>query len=286
MLNKLKNAGLSVGKTAAIVLTVVIVLFVLLSFLRFGFVYWIYSTVENWTTVRLGFDYYLSNLIATTFAAIFSLLMPMLAWYIFLGKKRAWGIGTTIGIQLLICVSVYTVGSGVCFDRRTGAPLCYFADTAKGRVWSYTPGFDPASGKPFRLYTREIKDDEDRRKNSSKSGETPASPSVNKSPALTLSDIKTSVAPETYSPPSVAAPDAPSSRKPEKIVVQTESQNRRENNERQTESEERRRTEETRLQQIADAKRREDEENRRREDENNRINAERERFERQQKTER
>lgn len=152
-----RNSGASVGKILLTALTVIFLLFVLLAFLRFGFIYWIYSTIENWTAVRLGFDYYVSNLIATIFVSVFSLLTPMLAWYLFLGKKQAWGIGTIIGIQFLICLSVYTLGRGVCFDRKTGEPLCYYADTPTGRVWSYTPGFDPASGQPFRVYTREIK---------------------------------------------------------------------------------------------------------------------------------
>lgn len=163
MIERMKDFGLSLGKVLLIALTGIFALFVLLAFLQFGFIYWIYYLVENWVAVRLGFDYYVSNLVATVFTAAFSLLMPTLAWYIFLGRRKVWGIGTIVGIQILICLSVYTVGSGVCFDRKTGKPLCYFADTGKGRVWSYTPGFDPASGKEFRLYTREIKASEDLR---------------------------------------------------------------------------------------------------------------------------
>lgn len=168
MFDLTKDFSLRIGKIILIVATAVVALFVLLAFLRFGFIYWIYSTVEDWVTIRLGFDYYVAQLIATAFSAIFSLLLPMLAWYIFLGKKQAWGIGIIIGVQALICVSIYTLGSGVCFDRRTGKPLCYYADTPKGRVWSRTSGFDPESGKPFQLYTREIKETEDRQKSQPK----------------------------------------------------------------------------------------------------------------------
>lgn len=159
----LKASGLSVGKLLAIGLSVSFALFVLLAFLQFGFIYAIYASVENWVAVRLGFDYYISNLIATVFTSLFSLLIPTLAWYIFLGRRKAWGIGTVAGIQVLICLSVYTVGSGVCFDRKTGAPLCFFADTPKGRIWSYSSGFDPASGTPFQIYTRAVKEAEDAR---------------------------------------------------------------------------------------------------------------------------
>ena len=164
MIETLKNFGLSFGKFVLIAFITICALFVLSAFLRIGLIYGIYVMVEEWTAVRLGFDYYVSNLLATAFTAIFSMLLPTLAWYLFLGKKQAWGIGTLVGVQLLICCAIYTVGSSVCFDRRTGKPLCYFADTPKGRVWSYTPGFDPASGKDFRLFTREIKEAEEQRK--------------------------------------------------------------------------------------------------------------------------
>jgi hypothetical protein len=78
-----------------------------------------------------------------------------------------------IGVQVLICLSVYTLGCGVCFDRKTGKPLCYYADTLAGRVWGYTPGFDPSSGQEFKIYTREIKAGEDvkvKRRKRKKSG--------------------------------------------------------------------------------------------------------------------
>lgn len=160
-----ENFGLRAGRAALIGLTAVLGLFVLLAFLRFGFVYWIYATVENWVTERLGFDYYLAQLTTTAVVSVFTLLLPTLAWYVFLGKRKAWGVGAMIGAQALMCASVYTLGSRVCFDRRTGKPLCYYADGGRqGRIWSYTPGFDPESGREFRLYTREIKESEDGQK--------------------------------------------------------------------------------------------------------------------------
>ncbi|MGC2238420.1 MAG: hypothetical protein WA584_19855 [Pyrinomonadaceae bacterium] len=164
ILTFVRNLKLRVGRIILIGLTMVLALFGFLAFLQFGFIYWIYTVVENWITVRLGFDYYLAGLFATVFVSVFTILTPTLAWYILLGKKRAWGIGVMIGIQALMCLSVYTLGSRICFDRRSGKPLCYFADTPQGRVWSYTPGFDPESGKEFQLYTREIKEIEELRK--------------------------------------------------------------------------------------------------------------------------
>lgn len=160
----LKQYGLNLGKILVIIVSFIIILFALLAFLQFGFIYAIYAVVENWVSGRLGFDFYISTLIATVFTSLFALLIPTLCWYIFLGKRKAWGIGTIIGIQVLICLSIYTIGKNVCFDRKTGKPLCHFADTTKGRVWSYTPGFDPVSGKEFRLYTREIREAEEIKK--------------------------------------------------------------------------------------------------------------------------
>lgn len=163
MIDKIKELGLDTVKFILLIATFIFALFVLLAFLQIGFIYWIYALVEEWVAVRLGFDYYISNLFATIFTTLFSLLTPTLLWYIFLGKRKAWGIGTIVGIQFLICFSVYTIGNGVCFDRRKGKALCYYVDTPKGRVWSYTPGYDPVSGEKFRLYTREIKRREDLR---------------------------------------------------------------------------------------------------------------------------
>jgi hypothetical protein len=159
-----RETSIGLGKIVLIISTSIIGIFVLLAFFRFGVVYWIYASVENWIAVRLGFDYYVSNLLATCFVSGFTLLLPLLLWYVLLGKKQAWGIGIMIGVQALMCIGVYTIGKGVCFDRRTGKPICYFADTEKGRIWSFTPGFEPTSGKPFTLYTRQIKDGEENKK--------------------------------------------------------------------------------------------------------------------------
>ena len=267
------------GIIAAIVLTAILVLFVLLAFLRFGFVYWIYSTVEDWATVRLGFDYYVSNLIATVFTGVFSLLMPMLAWYVFLGKKQAWGIGAAIGVQFLICAAVYTVGIGVCFDRKTGKPLCYYADTPAGRVWSYTPSVDPVSGKNFRLYTREIREAEDRPKISASANET----STRVSPAKNDVRFIASPSPNTK----ISATTQKASQNTKRITVQTETPNQIEKYEQpDAKAEEIRQTEETRRRLVAEEETREIKENRRREAENYRIKTERERFERVQSAER
>lgn len=193
-----------------------------------------------------------------------------------------------VGAQLLMCGSIYTVGSGVCFDRKTGKPLCYFADTPQGRVWSYTPGFDPASGKQFRLYTREIKEAEEQQKSISKSNEpqsrsSPVSfPTVyenNSKPAPTIAPVRQVVS----FPQSSITPISQRNRETEKVAPRTESHSENKNFERELELEKIRQAEETRRQQILEKERREEEEFRRQEEENRRIRAEQERLQREER---
>lgn len=144
------------AKYILIGITALLALFLLLAFLRIGFIFWLWSTVETWMTVRLGLDYYAAQLATMIVVSVVTLLLPSLAWYLLLGKKKAWGTGAMIGGQALVFILVYTVGSGVCFDRRTGAPLCWYADTPEGRQFSFTPGYHPKYGIEYRQYTREM----------------------------------------------------------------------------------------------------------------------------------
>jgi len=57
MIETVKNLGLSIGKVVLIAFTAICALFVTLAFLRIGLIYAIYTMVEDWTAVRLGFDY-------------------------------------------------------------------------------------------------------------------------------------------------------------------------------------------------------------------------------------
>lgn len=144
------------AKYILIGITALLALFLLLAIFRIGFIYWLWSTVETWVTVRLGLDYYAAQLVTTIIVSIVTLLLPSLAWYLLLGKKQAWGTAAMIGGQALIFILVYTVGQGVCFDRRTGAPLCWYADTPEGRQFSLTPGYHPKYGIEYKQYTREM----------------------------------------------------------------------------------------------------------------------------------
>ncbi len=151
-------------KTTLIISAAIVGLIFLAIFFYLGFSYIFYATIEGWVTSRLGLDYYLAQLFSTIIVIGVTAIFPMLAWYLIFGKQKLYGALALIGIQAGICLLVYTIGGNVCFDRRTGKPLCYFADTKSGRIWSRTPGFEPASGKLFRLYTREIKEAEERKR--------------------------------------------------------------------------------------------------------------------------
>lgn len=138
-------------------IAVLLVLLLLLTLFRVSIGFWLWSTVETWATVRLGLDSDAAQLVTVILVSLITLLMPTLAWYFLWGKKQLWATGAVVGGQILIFLLVSTIGSGVCFDRQTGKPLCYYADIpGKGRVFSRTPGFDPVYPVEYKLYTREI----------------------------------------------------------------------------------------------------------------------------------
>ena len=145
-----------VAKYLLIGITIVLLFFLLLAFLRVGLVYWLWSTVETWVTVRLGLDYYASQLITMIVVSMVVAVLPTLAWYLLLGRRKWQGTAAMIGGQALIFILVYTIGSGVCFNRQTGAPLCWFVDTPDGRYFSATPGFHPTYGIELKQYTKDI----------------------------------------------------------------------------------------------------------------------------------
>lgn len=156
LLTPRRSVTQQIGKWILIAATVALVVCGLLMFARLGASVWLYAAIEDWVTTRLGFDYYLAQFAATTATVGATFVLPAFAWYVFTGRKKLWGAFVPIGGWALIYLLVSTVGAQVCFDRRTGQPLCYYADTGRGRVWSRTHGYDPASGERFKLYTREI----------------------------------------------------------------------------------------------------------------------------------
>jgi hypothetical protein len=148
----------------------------------------------------MGLDYHAANFITAIVMFLIWTVGPSLMWKFWLQKRRIWSGLAGVAFYGVIWLMVSTVGSNVCFDRQTGKPLCYFVDTATGRKWSRTPGFDPSSGKQFQLYTREIKEREDR----SKALVTPSSTEANRSRAETVTPsfvptVKIQTAPEISS---------------------------------------------------------------------------------------
>lgn len=133
------------------------VLIILFSVLRIGFVIGLYNYFAQWMTVHLGFDYYLANLAGALAAAVMTLILPSILWYLIAGRRKPQAVAAIAGSLAVICIMIYTVGGDVYFNRTTGEPLRYYTDNAEGqRVFSFTPGFDPKSGRKFEPYTSEI----------------------------------------------------------------------------------------------------------------------------------
>ncbi|HEX8638647.1 MAG TPA: hypothetical protein VF692_11330 [Pyrinomonadaceae bacterium] len=164
MLNKLSDFGFKLGTILLAVLTAAIVVAALLGLCGIGFGYLLSIWVFDWVTTNLGLDYHAANFATAVIVFLVWAVAPSLMWKFWLRERRMWSGLAVVAFYGSIWLLVSTVGGNVCFDRQTGKPLCYFVDTPSGRKWSRTPGFDPSSGKQFQLYTREIKEREDRYK--------------------------------------------------------------------------------------------------------------------------
>lgn len=151
-----KNSFYRIAKYVLTAITVLLIVFLLLSIFRVGLIYWLWSSVETWVTVRLGLDYYATQLLTTIVVSLVVAILPSIAWYLLIGKRKWQGTAAMIGGQALIFILVYTIGSSVCFDRRTGETLCWYADTPDGRYFSSTSGFHPKYGMKLEQYTQEI----------------------------------------------------------------------------------------------------------------------------------
>lgn len=199
MLNKLGDFGLKLGTIFLVILTLIIIVIAMLGLFGIGFGYLLSVWVFNWVTTNLGLDYHAANFLTAIIVFLIWTVAPSLMWKFWLQKRRMWNGLAVVAFYGAIWLMVSTVGGNVCFDRQTGKPLCYFVDTPSGRKWSRTPGFDPSSGKQFQLYTREIKEKEDR----SKQAENQSSRETNRSrtEAVTLSSaptVKSQTAPEIF----------------------------------------------------------------------------------------
>ena len=136
-------------------------IFVLLSLFRIGIVFWLYSSIYNWTTVRLGLDEDAAQWLTVVLVCLTTFFFPSLALHSLLfGKDKFRNIAIIIGGQTLIFLLVSAVGKEVCFDLRTGDELCWYVDTPEGRKFyrrdhtNPKPCLDPKYGTKCSLYTR------------------------------------------------------------------------------------------------------------------------------------
>ncbi len=127
----------------------------LLSLLHMGAAFGLYAALAKWATVRLGLDYYAANTLAVALTSVILILLPNIPGILLPVRHRLRIAGVVVGITAAVGALVYTVGRDVYFDRTTGEPLRYYADTPDGRVFSFTPGFEPRYGIEFKPYTRD-----------------------------------------------------------------------------------------------------------------------------------
>jgi hypothetical protein len=155
--------NLVINRTAKFVIALIssiVAIIALFSVLRAGFAFWLYSHIGQWMTVRLGLDYYAAELLTVVLTTAVMFVIPGFGSLIISRCKRLVSAGLVIGGYVVMCVLVYTVGRNVYFNRVTGEPLRYYADTPQGREFSFTPDFHPRYGIPFKPYTQAVVQEE------------------------------------------------------------------------------------------------------------------------------
>jgi hypothetical protein len=158
-----KGVHLVNNRAAKVVIGVVssvIAVIAVFSILRAGFAFWLYSYIGQWVTVRLGLDYYAAELLTVVLTTAVMFFVPGFGSLIISRRQRLVSAGLVVGGYLVMCGLVYTVGRNVYFNRVTGDPLRYYVDTPQGREFSFTPGFHPRYGIPFKPYTQAVVQEE------------------------------------------------------------------------------------------------------------------------------
>jgi hypothetical protein len=149
-----------IAKFVIILLSAVVAIVALFSVLRAGFAFWLYSHVGQWVTIRLGLDYYAAELLTVVITTAVMFAIPSFGSLVISRRKRMISAGLIVSGYVVMCVLVYTVGRNVYFNRVNGEPLRYYTDTPKGREFSFTPGFHPRYGIPYRPYTQAVVQEE------------------------------------------------------------------------------------------------------------------------------
>lgn len=118
--------------------------------------FWVYHQLNSWVTTNLGLDSAFAMFLAVSGTTAVLLLLPSIIWYILSGRRLREAAIVAVGFAGLVALLVSTVGRDVCFDRASGRPLCYVAETPEGAQFSRTPGVDPKYGVQFVVYTAEM----------------------------------------------------------------------------------------------------------------------------------
>ena len=134
----------------------IIVVFGLMSVARVGHMFWVYHQLNGWVTTNLGVDSTFAMFLAVAGTAVIILLLPSVLWYALSGRRVRDAAIVAVGCAGVVALLVNTVGRDVCFDRASGRPLCYVAETPDGLQFSRTPGVHPKYGVAFVVYTQEM----------------------------------------------------------------------------------------------------------------------------------
>lgn len=136
-------------------ISIVMVIFVVVSLARMGTAYGVYTSTYDWAHVSLGLDHYLAVAAASILTSIILLGLPNAIWFFLYGKKRKNAIVLLAGSIALMALITHCAGKDVRFDRRTGTATKYYADTPEGRTTSASTGYDPKYGVQYKPYTPE-----------------------------------------------------------------------------------------------------------------------------------
>ncbi|MEI6705752.1 MAG: DUF1566 domain-containing protein [Methylococcales bacterium] len=134
-------------KAFLIGISILFVIWSLLSILRLNVVFYIYTDIANWVSINLNIDDQFSTILAIVLTAVLVPTIPYFIWYFTLGRYKIQVLLITIGIAGTVAFLLHKFGQDVYFDPRTGDPIRYYASTPNGVIFSRGAGYD----KKFRI---------------------------------------------------------------------------------------------------------------------------------------
>jgi len=153
--NGIPDLSSDLAKTILSIISVIILIFVMISIGRLGTAYGVYVSVYAWAHSSIGLDHYPAIAASAVLSGIILLCIPYVIWFFLFGKRRNVAIILIAGSTALIALITHFAGKDVRFNRSTGEAIKYYADTPEGRVTSESPGYDPKYGTPYKPYTPE-----------------------------------------------------------------------------------------------------------------------------------